>query len=61
VVRRRKATHHTAHNGTTDGQLITQPITEPQTAVDVSGFPSGVYFVKVVDDRMVRMGKVVRE
>jgi len=31
-------------------QLITQPITEPQTAVDVSGLPSGVYFVKVVDD-----------
>jgi len=42
-------------------QLITQPITEPQTAVDVSGLPSGVYFVKVMDDESVMMGKVVVE
>jgi len=42
-------------------QLIKQPITEPQTVVDVSGLPSGVYFVKVVDDEMVMMGKVVVE
>jgi hypothetical protein len=42
-------------------QFITQPITEPQTLVDVSGLPSGVYFVKVVDDDKVMMGKVVKE
>ena len=42
-------------------QLITQPITEPQTVVDVSGLPSGVYFLKVVDDKKVMMGKVVVE
>ena len=42
-------------------QLITQPISEPQTLVDINGLPSGVYFVKVVDDGKVRMGKVVVE
>jgi len=44
-----------------DQQLITQPITEPQTVIDVSGLPSGVYFVKVKDDERVMMGKVVVE
>ena len=42
-------------------QLITQPITEPQTVVDVSGLPSGVYFVKVVDDDEVMMGKMIKQ
>ena len=42
-------------------QLITQPITEPQTVVDINGLPSGVYFVKVVDDEKLMMGKVVKE
>jgi hypothetical protein len=42
-------------------QLITRPVTEPQTVVDISGLLSGVYFVKVADDRMVRMGKLVKE
>ena len=42
-------------------QLITQPITEPQTTVDVSGLPRGVYFVKVVNDEKVMMGKLVKE
>ena len=42
-------------------QYITQPITEPQTVVDISGLPSGIYFVKVVDDKNVMMGKVIKE
>ena len=42
-------------------QLLTQPITEPQTVVDISGLPRGVYFVKVVDEEKVMMGKVVKE
>ena len=42
-------------------QLITQPIAEPQTVIDVSGLPSGVYFVKVTDDKKVMIGKVVVE
>jgi len=42
-------------------QLLTQPITEPQTVVDVSGLPKGVYFVKVADDEKVMMGKVIKQ
>ena len=42
-------------------QLITQPITEPQTVVDVSGLPKGVYFVKIMDDEKVMMGKVIKQ
>jgi hypothetical protein len=29
--------------------------------VDVSGLPKGVYFVKVVDELKVMVGKVVKE
>jgi len=42
-------------------KLITQAITEPQTVVDISRLPSGIYFVKVMDTEKVMMGKVVKE
>ena len=42
-------------------QLITQAITEPQTVVDVSGLTSGVYFVKVKDDKKVMVQKVIKK
>ena len=42
-------------------QLISQPITEPQTVVNISGLLSGVYFVKITDNERVMMGKVVVE
>jgi hypothetical protein len=42
-------------------QFLSQHITEPQTLVDISGLTSGVYFVKVVDDEKVMMGKVVKQ
>ncbi len=42
-------------------QLITQAITEPQTVVDVSGLPKGVYFVKVMNDKNVIVQKVIKE
>ena len=42
-------------------QLITQPITEPQTVVDVSELLSGIYFVKVSDDEGVMMGKLIKQ
>lgn len=41
--------------------LITQPITKPQTVVDVSALPSGVYFVKVDDDEKVMRRKVIKQ
>ena len=42
-------------------QLITRQITEQQTVVDVSGLPKGIYFVKVMDDEKVMMGKVIKQ
>jgi len=42
-------------------QLITRRITEQKTVVDVSGLPSGFYFVKVADDRTVMVGKLVKK
>ena len=42
-------------------QLITRQITESQTVVDVSGLPSGVYFVKVKDDEKVMVQKVIKQ
>ncbi|MEI6172483.1 MAG: T9SS type A sorting domain-containing protein [Bacteroidota bacterium] len=42
-------------------QLLQQEITEPKTSVDVSGFKSGVYFVRVTDDKTVRVQKFVKD
>jgi len=41
-------------------QLTTRQITEQQTVVDVSGLVSGVYFVKVRNERTVMVGKFVK-
>jgi hypothetical protein len=42
-------------------QLIQRQITEPIINVDVSGLVSGVYFVKVADERTVQVGKFVKQ
>jgi hypothetical protein len=41
-------------------QIIKRQITEGQTVVDVSGLVSGVYFVRVSNDRTVQVGKMVK-
>jgi len=41
-------------------QLIKRQITEPIINVDVSGLSQGVYFVRVVSDEYVWVGKVVK-
>jgi len=41
-------------------QVITRQITESKTQVDISGLPSGVYFVRVTNDRTVEVGKFVK-
>ena len=56
----KKNTHLSIYN-LNGQQLITQAITAPKTVVDVSALPSGVYFVKVVDDERVMMGKVIKQ
>jgi photosystem II stability/assembly factor-like uncharacterized protein len=42
-------------------QLLQQEITEPITTIDVSTLPSGVYVVKVVGDKGVQVGKIVKQ
>lgn len=42
-------------------QLMQRAVTEPQTVVDVSGLSSGIYFVKVISDNGVMVGKFVKK
>lgn len=42
-------------------QLIQRAVTEPLTVVDVSELSSGIYFVKVISDNGVMVGKFVKE
>jgi photosystem II stability/assembly factor-like uncharacterized protein len=42
-------------------QLITRQITELRTQIDISSLPSGVYFVRVTNDKTVEVGKFVKE
>jgi hypothetical protein len=42
-------------------QLITRRIIKQKTLVDVSGLPSGFYFIKVADDRTVMVSKMLKK
>jgi hypothetical protein len=42
-------------------QLITRQITEPKTHVDINSLPSGVYFVRVTNEKTVEVGKFVKQ
>lgn len=42
-------------------QVIHRCITEPTTVLDIGMLPRGVYFVKVADERMVQVGKFVKQ
>ena len=42
-------------------QLFHQKITEPTTTIDVSTLPSGIYMVKVVGDKGVSVGKIIKQ
>jgi uncharacterized delta-60 repeat protein len=42
-------------------QLITRQITESKTQIDISNLPSGIYFVKLANDKVVEVGKFVKE
>jgi len=41
-------------------QLITRQITEPKTIIDISTLPSGVYFLRLTNDRTVKVGKLIK-
>jgi hypothetical protein len=42
-------------------QLITRQITEPKTQIDIRNLPSGVYFVRLTDDRTVEVRKFIKQ
>jgi hypothetical protein len=42
-------------------QLITSQITGPKTQIDISNLPSGVYFVRLTNDKTVEVGKFVKQ
>ena len=48
-------------SNTNGQQLITQPITNPQTEIDISHLPVGIYIVKVWNDEDVMVRKVIKE
>jgi hypothetical protein len=42
-------------------QLITRHITEPKTQINISTMPSGVYFVRLTNERTVEVGKFIKQ
>ena len=48
-------------SNTNGQQLITQPITEPQTEIDISHLPVGIYIVKIWNDKDVMVRKVIKQ
>jgi photosystem II stability/assembly factor-like uncharacterized protein len=46
---------------TSGQQLLQREITEPTTTIDVSGWKSGVYFVKVAGENGVQVGKFIKQ
>jgi photosystem II stability/assembly factor-like uncharacterized protein len=48
-------------SNTNGQQLITQPITESQTEIDISHLTVGIYIVKVWNDREVMVQKVIKQ
>ena len=42
-------------------EFITRQITDQKSVIDISGIPTGFYFVKVADERTVMVGKVVKK
>ncbi len=48
-------------SNTNGQQLITQPISEPQTEIDISHLPAGIYIIKVWNDEDVMIQKVIKQ
>jgi hypothetical protein len=44
-----------------DQELITRQLSEPKTMIDISAMPSGVCFVRLINDKMVEVGKIIKQ
>lgn len=45
----------------TGQKLISQQVSELKTVIDISSLPSGVYFVRLTNDKIVEGGKIIKE
>ena len=41
-------------------EVLTRQITNPKTQIDISNLPSGVYFVRLTNDKTVEVGKIMK-
>ena len=41
-------------------EIITLPVTESKTIINIKGLPGGVYFVRVMGEKTVQVGKFVK-
>ena len=41
-------------------ELITRQITKPKTQIDISNLPSGIYFLRLTNDKTVEVVKFVK-
>jgi len=42
-------------------ELLKQTITEPKTQIDIGNLPCGIYIVRIMDEKTVHVGKIVKE
>ena len=42
-------------------EVLSRQITEPKPQLDISGLPSGVYFVRLTSQGMVKVGKIIKQ
>jgi hypothetical protein len=42
-------------------QIITRNLTEPKCNIDISNLPCGMYFMRLMDDRMLQFGKFIKQ
>ena len=41
-------------------QILRRKITEKKTVIDVSGWPQGIYFIRISTDRLVQVKKIIK-
>jgi Secretion system C-terminal sorting domain len=42
-------------------EVLTRSLIKPKTQIDISNLPSGVYFVRLTNDKMVEVGKFIKQ
>jgi hypothetical protein len=42
-------------------EVLTCRLIKPKTQIDIRNLPSGVYFVRLTNDKMVEVGKLVKQ